>query len=122
MTRLLALNLRWWALPTALWLAVLTVLSLTPLPFMPLAGAPLGDKIDHAAVYAVLALPVALARPHGWGLVLLGFAAWSGAIELAQPYVNRFGEWADFAANVLGLGAGVLIAALLRRIGARAGD
>ncbi len=41
------------------------------------------------------------------------FFCWSGAIELIQPYVNRFGEWLDLAANTGGLISGFIIARIM---------
>ncbi len=38
------------------------------------------------------------------------FFCWSGAIELIQPYVNRYGEWLDLAANTGGLISGFIVA------------
>jgi hypothetical protein len=39
---------------------------------------------------------------------------WSGAIELLQPFVNRYGEFQDLAANIIGLVCGLLAAKLIR--------
>ncbi|RME39800.1 MAG: hypothetical protein D6794_03275 [Deltaproteobacteria bacterium] len=51
----------------------------------------------------------ALARPkHLWAIFLF-YLAWSGAIELIQPYVNRCGEWMDLAANAAGLLLGLFL-------------
>ncbi|MCI5208642.1 MAG: VanZ family protein, partial [Candidatus Electrothrix sp. ATG2] len=54
-------------------------------------------------------------RPRWWQLIVLLFIAFSGLIELVQPFVNRYGEWLDMAANSTGLLCGLLIAELLRR-------
>jgi VanZ family protein len=43
------------------------------------------------------------------------FIAYSGAIELLQPYVNRYGEWLDMAANAVGLVCGLIVAELANR-------
>ena len=61
---------------------------------------------------ALLALPASMAGPRGWIWVALSLVAWSGLIELVQPFVNRYGEWADLAANAMGLllGAGAGLA------------
>ncbi|RME57201.1 VanZ family protein, partial [Candidatus Parcubacteria bacterium] len=45
----------------------------------------------------------ALARPKHLWAVFLFYLAWSGGIELIQPYVNRYGEWLDFVANGMGM-------------------
>lgn len=49
-------------------------------------------------------------------LLLPFFILWGGAIELLQPYVNRNGEWLDFAANSLGVVFGVCVGMLARRL------
>jgi VanZ family protein len=89
----------------------ITVLSLIPLPQLP--EVPGKDKTMHMVAYAVLAFPVALARPKGYLLILLGFALWSGVIELVQPLVNRHMSGLDFAANTLGLVVGLILAGLI---------
>lgn len=96
----------WWHL-SVLVLAAITVLSLIPLPELP--EFPGSDKTHHLVAYGVLMLPVALRQPKHWLLIACFFIAWSGAIELIQPYVNRYGEWMDLAANVGGLLLGVVI-------------
>ena len=58
-------------------------------------------------------LPVALRKPAHWMLYGLFFIAYSGAIELVQPYVNRYGEWKDVLANTAGVIAGIVAAELI---------
>jgi len=107
-------NARRW-LPSTLALAALvTALSLAPLPALP-AAPPGGDKTQHLIAYAALAFPAALAGPRGWGWVVAGLLAWSGAIELVQPLVNRWRELGDLAANGAGLALGSAAGAALRR-------
>jgi hypothetical protein len=106
----------WLPITLALLLAI-TALSLSPLPALPpVAGS---DKQHHLLAYAAVAFPVALARPRGWPLWTAGLLAWSGGIELIQPYVNRYGEWTDLAANALGLALGVGLALAARRAASR---
>lgn len=76
-------------------------LSLSPLSELP--SVPGSDKAHHFIAYAALAFPLSVARPRLWLWGLLGFFGFSGAIELVQPYVNRYGEWADLFANGIGL-------------------
>jgi VanZ family protein len=77
---------------------------------------PGSDKTHHFIAYAALMFPVAL-KMHP-KLLLLGllFLVWSGAIEIIQPYVNRYGEWLDMAANTIGLIFGFIIAKLINWI------
>jgi hypothetical protein len=57
--------------------------------------------------------PTALRKPKNWKLISLFFIAYSGAIEILQPYVNRYGEWLDMAANTTGIACGLLLAQLI---------
>ena len=60
--------------------------------------------------------PTALRKPDKWIMIGLLFIAYSGAIELLQPYVNRYGEWLDMAANTLGVICGLIVAELINRL------
>lgn len=100
-----------WVFLSVFGTVVITVLSLYPLDNLP--AVPGGDKTHHLVAYAALMFPAALRKPKGWILVFVFFVFWSGGIELLQPYVNRYGEWLDMAANVAGLGFGLLLARLV---------
>lgn len=114
MINLLTIIKKSWATLTLLMLAVITLLSLWPLDKLP--SAPGSDKLHHLIVYALLMLPVALRKPDRWILFALLFVAYSGMIELAQPYVNRYGEWGDLGANTAGIVCGVIVAEAINRI------
>jgi len=105
----------YWAPCTLFLLAAITVVSLSPLPRLP-ETAPGDDKTLHFIAYAALVFPVSLRRPKYWGWLGLFFMAYSGIIEVLQPYVNRHGEWVDLAANTTGLVCGLLAASALRRL------
>ncbi|WP_210394691.1 hypothetical protein [Motiliproteus sediminis] len=112
MNRGLVLLGRHWMLLSAGLLTAISLLSLWPLTQLP--EVPGSDKTHHLVAYAALMLPAAYARPRGWLWLGLFFLGWSGAIELLQPLVNRYGEWLDLAANAAGLVTGITLAALLR--------
>ena len=101
----------WWQLTVVILIAI-SVLSLTPFEHLP--PAPGSDKTHHFVAYAAVAFPLMLRLPRYWYCYLLGLAGWSGIIELIQPYVNRYGEWLDLAANVAGLVIGSLLALAIR--------
>lgn len=98
---------RYWLVISLSLLCAITVLSLSPLPELP--NVPGGDKFHHLIAYASLAVPITVKGGPRLLMVLLFYILWSGAIELLQPYVNRYGELTDFFANILGvlLGAGI---------------
>ena len=111
---LLTAAARHWPALTLSGLAAITYLSLSPLDRLP--DAPGGDKLHHLVAYALLALPACLARPRGFPALLCVFLAWGGAIEMIQPYVNRYGEWLDFLANAGGVGLGFVLSLPLRSL------
>ena len=112
MITLLTLIRKYWIYFTLFILTVITVLSLVPLEELP--PAPGSDKTHHFIAYAMLMLPTALRKPNYWPAIGLFFISWSGAIELLQPYVNRYGEFQDLAANIIGLFCGLLVAQLIK--------
>lgn len=94
----------------------ISILSLTPLEELP--EVPGGDKLHHFIAYGALAFPTAIIRSRYLvGLTLL-YLLLGGGIELIQPYVNRYGEWLDFAANAggtaLGTAGGLVLSSFLR--------
>ena len=99
---------RYWILITLFILTAITSLSLSPLEELP--PIPGTDKIHHFIAYAALMLPTAIKKPKYGGAIVFFFICWSGAIELLQPYVNRYGEWRDLLANITGLFGGWAIA------------
>ncbi|MCI5123826.1 MAG: VanZ family protein [Candidatus Electrothrix sp. AR5] len=104
---------KYWVVCTTIILVAISVLSLWPLESLPLV--PGGDKTHHLVAYATLVFPVALRRPKLWQLIVVLFMAYSGLIELVQPFVNRYGEWLDMAANIIGLSVGVFFAEAVRQ-------
>lgn len=111
MIRLLAFIKSNWISFTILTLAAITTLSLWPQEKLPpVTGT---DKTHHIIAYAALMFPIALRKPDKWIMFGLIFIAYSGVIELLQPYVNRHSDWLDMAANVMGVICGIIIAKLL---------
>ncbi|MBT8151712.1 MAG: VanZ family protein [Pseudomonadales bacterium] len=109
-TLLTAIKTYWIAI-TLFTLTVITLLSLYPLESLP--AVPGSDKTHHFIAYGALMFPTALRKPKYWPLIGLFFICWSGLLELLQPYVNRYGEWLDLAANTAGLICGLLLVQLL---------
>lgn len=97
-----------WLAFTVLFLVMITTLSLWPLGKLP--DVPGTDKTHHFIAYGALMFPTALRKSNNWILIGLFFIAFSGVIELVQPYVNRYGEWLDMAANTAGVVCGLLVA------------
>lgn len=111
-----------WAIPGFfLWIAAVTYACLAPLDDMDAGGLnlPYGDKLAHfgfyliAMVLALLGLRARKRSRAGYSWAILGiFAAllaYGGLIELLQYRMDngRAAEWADVAANALGLLGGV---------------
>jgi len=115
MASLVAIVRAYWVAITVFTLAAITTLSLYPLEHLPVV--PGSDKTHHLIAYGALMFPTALRKPKYWLLMGVFFAFWGGAIELIQPYVNRYGEWLDVAANITGLGCGLLVAWIINWFG-----
>lgn len=86
---------------------------MSPLDVLP--PAPGSDKLHHFVAYAALCFPLLFKDKRLIIYVLPCGIAYGGAIELVQPYVNRYGEWLDFAANAAGCCIGWGLAVLLRK-------
>jgi len=102
---------KYWVHLTLLLLSSIATLSLWPAAYLP--SVPGTDKTHHFIAYAALILPTALKQPKYYLAIVVGFITFSGAIELIQPYVNRYGEWLDMVANTLGLLCGWLFAKVM---------
>ena len=105
---------KYWIPITLFILTLITILSLIPLAELP--PVPGSDKTQHLIAYGVLMMPTAIKKSKYTGAIAFGFAGWSGAIELIQPYVNRYGEMQDLAANIMGLILGWLVIKLIERL------
>jgi VanZ family protein len=114
MSALITIIRNHWIFITLFLLAVITLLSLTPLPNLP--SVPGNDKIHHFLAYAILTFSVVLRKPKYWILICLLLFCWSGAVELLQPYVNRYGEWRDMVANGTGIMCGLMLAMFINRL------
>ena len=106
---------KYWLQITLILLVSIATLSLWPVAHLP--SVPGTDKTHHFVAYAALMLPTALRQPKHWLIIAFSFLAFSGAIEIIQPYVNRYGEWLDMAANGIGLICGLIIAKIILFIG-----
>jgi len=114
MNLLLATIKAYWLFITLFILTVITILSLYPLENLP--SVPGSDKTHHFIAYGALMFPVALRKPKYWLFIGIFFVFWSAGIELIQPYVNRYGEWLDLVANIIGIGCGFLVAQFINWI------
>ena len=111
MIKLLTPIRKYWKAITLFILTGITILSLVPLAELP--PMPGSDKTHHIIAYGLLMFPAALRKPAYLPVIGLFFICWSGAIELIQPFVNRYGEFQDLAANITGLVCGFLAANLV---------
>lgn len=102
---------KYWLHITLMLLASIATLSLWPAAYLP--DVPGTDKTHHFIAYAALMFPTALKQPKYYLTIVVGFIVFSGAIELIQPYVNRYGEWLDMMANTLGLFCGWLLSKVM---------
>ena len=105
---------RHWMLLSGFSLLLVSVGSLIPLDQLPPLRT--DDKVQHLIGYGLIMFPIALRKPKHWLWMAISIVLWSGAIELIQPYMNRYGEWADLAANTGGIIIATLLAALFAKM------
>jgi VanZ family protein len=80
---------------------IICVGTLTPLPQA--VDVPGTDKWHHFLAFAALTYPITAASRRHW-LLIIAFGLSFGAVsEIIQPYVNRFGDIADFTADAIGV-------------------
>lgn len=91
--------------------------SLWPLASLP--EAPGSDKLHHLLGYGAIVLPLVAVRPRAAVWAVPAAAALGGAVELVQPFANRFAEWGDAAANAAGAGIGAALGLALHAVAAR---
>lgn len=115
MQYLISLNQRYWAPLTIVLLMIITAGSLEP-THGPLPETLPWDKARHFLAYGAIALPIALARPRNWMLLIAGVVGRSVAIECAQPFVGRVCDIRDFLANASGVMMALLGAEILRHM------
>jgi len=75
----------------------------TLLPAEQLPTAPGSDKLHHVIGFAAWTIMIAAGNFKTFSYLCVFIWLWGGAIEIIQPYVNRYGEWADFAGDSLGV-------------------
>ena len=80
--------------------------TLTPLPQA--VDVPRTDKWHHFLAFAALTYPLTVASRRCWPFVIVFGLAFGASIEIIQPYVNRFGDIADFTADAFGVLIGFL--------------
>ena len=104
-------RMQWWGFLLG-WLLI-SVATLTPLEHMP--TAPGSDKLHHVIGFAGWASLCAFGSLQRFHQLCIGIFLWGGAIELIQPFVNRYGEWADLAANTTGIVLVIILVHLVKR-------
>ena len=95
--------------------AVLTVAMLWPIN-QPPPGPDGSDKIVHLIAFAALAFPMARTGRFGLIPVFVGASAFGGLIELIQPSFGRSADMQDWIADIVGVGLGIVLALLYRRL------
>ena len=80
--------------------------TLTPIPLA--FEVPGTDKWHHFFAFAILTYPLTVASRRLWPVALLFGISFGALIEIIQPYVNRFGDIADFTTDVIGVLVGFL--------------
>lgn len=103
----------------AFWGCLLAVvaLSLTPVQHLPPQVFSLWDKAQHAGGFTVLTLLGLWSHPHRAITLLVAMLALGAGIEVAQSATGwRYGDVADWLADVVGVTAAYVVWRLLRTL------
>jgi hypothetical protein len=85
-------------------MGAVTVLALLPIEHLQMPVFDWWDKAQHALAFVVLTGWALLLWPHAAMHVALGMLAYGTGLEVAQWAVGwRFAEWADLAADAVGV-------------------
>ncbi len=85
-------------------MVAVTVLALLPIEHLQMPVFDWWDKAQHALAFVVLTGWALLLWPQAAMRVALGMLAYGAGLELAQWAVGwRFAEWADLAADAVGV-------------------
>ena len=85
-------------------MVAVTVLALLPIEYLQMPMFDWWDKAQHAMAFVVLTGWALLLWPRAAVLVSLGMLAYGAGLELTQWAVGwRFAEWADLAADAVGV-------------------
>ena len=113
----MAIERRIWRLALAFACLGVLTLALLPTDRLPTGVFDVWDKAQHALAFALLGLVALRGFPHRARAVFLGLAVFGGLIEAAQWAVGwRSAEWADWAADAVGLACVLGASVLGRRI------
>jgi VanZ family protein len=114
-----------WARLFWLYFCALTIALLWPNMTMPPVGVR-PDLLGHYVAFGLLALLICLWNPLGtrnpvWNALatLAAGTAYGGATEMLQsiPVLKRSAGWDDWVADVLGVGCGLVVYFVVRRLG-----
>lgn len=89
-------------------LALILIVTVSPMQFRPITGVP--ADLERFAAFFLVGFLFALAYPRHWIVVLLLTIGCAGMFELMQRLApGRHGEFADFVFKAVGAMAGVCI-------------
>ena len=92
---------------TALIICLISLGTLTPLSQA--VDVPGSDKWHHFVAFAALTIPLICVKVDYWKIIVPFALIFGAAIEVIQPYVNRYGDIYDFYADATGVLIGVII-------------
>jgi VanZ family protein len=107
-------------------IAVIWIICLIPIPENPLSEVRMIDKWTHVAMYGGLCIVIWIEylRHHctaDWTKLLIGAvlapALMGGLVEIVQATCTggrRSGDWLDFAADAIGVAAGLFIGLIIK--------
>ena len=99
-----------WSSNNCLFVVIICLGTLTPLPKMvDVSGT---DKLHHFLAFSALPYSLIGASQRYWLPIIIFGLSFGASIEIIQPYLNRFGDIADFTADSVSMIIGFLLGTL----------
>ena len=98
---LLLPNLQTGVVLTFIFILIICVGTLIPLPQA--FDVPGTDKWHHFLAFAALTYPLTVVSRRYWLSIIVFGLLFGALIAIIQPYVNRYGDVADFTVNAIGV-------------------
>ncbi len=92
---------------------VVSVSTLSPADQLPVVSG--SDKLHHVIGFGSWVFLCCLGSKKRLFKMSAFIFVWGGMIEFIQPWVNRYGEWQDFAANSIGIILALVCILVIRR-------
>jgi VanZ family protein len=107
------------AIRLAAWTCIFAIAALSLAPSETVVRTVVGGKVEHVAAYLITSFLMALAYGAGWR-VIVSLLSYAAVLEFLQRFSpGRMSSVADYLFSAAGIGIGILVLVLLRKLAGR---